>query len=428
MRASLRWKTVLLAAGLMLLPTLAFAQSAPPPQTNTPSSPDTVGPSELQNFSLKGSGSKVEEQQPAATLPGPPSPTPARARLTQSSPGPEPRSPRARQTTPSVGPSVGHAAAAKPLAEAPAPAEASLPAPPSRQGALVTAPAAMSQATLPGPSLPAAPAPALASGHNFPILPWILAALFIAAGLLVLLRRRRHQQAFASAAGFDMFAAGEAEPAPEPAPPSRRTAPAQLPPAPFAKPAPAAAAPQPMSVPDRPETRSRTGIVSSRLRPAVEISAQPLRCLIEDERVVIEFELELYNAGTAPARSVLAEASLFNAGVHQEQELAAFFSNPVGAGERLEAIPPMKRMTFTNQVVAPRAAIQEYLLGGRKAFVPVLAFNTLYLWSGGKAQTSAAFLVGRETHGDKLAPLGLERIPRTYGSLAAHLLPTGLRT
>ena len=143
--------------------------------------------------------------------------------------------------------------------------------------------------------------------------------------------------------------------------------------------------------------------------------------------MVIEFELELYNAGTAPARSVLAEASLFNAGANQEQELAAFFSNPVGTGERLEAIPPMKRLTFTNEVVAPRSAIQEYMLGGRKAFVPVLAFNTLYQWSGGQAQSSAAYLVGRETNGDKLAPLSLERTPRTYGGLGAHLLPSGLR-
>jgi hypothetical protein len=153
-----------------------------------------------------------------------------------------------------------------------------------------------------------------------------------------------------------------------------------------------------------------------------------MRCLIEDDRVLIEFELELYNAGTAPARAVLAEASLFNAGANQEQELAAFFANPVGTGERLEAIPPMKRVAFANQVVAPRSAIQEYELGGRKALVPVLAFNALYRWSGGQAQTSAAFLVGRDTKSDKLGPLNLDKMPREYRALAAHVLPTGVRT
>jgi hypothetical protein len=125
---------------------------------------------------------------------------------------------------------------------------------------------------------------------------------------------------------------------------------------------------------------------------------------------------------------VLAEASLLNAGANQDQELAAFFANPVGAEERLDAIPPMKRMTFTSQVVAPRNALQEYELGGRKVFVPVLAFNALYLWSGGHAQTSAAYLVGRDTNGDKLGPLSLDRGPRQIGKLAAHLLPAGLRT
>lgn len=144
--------------------------------------------------------------------------------------------------------------------------------------------------------------------------------------------------------------------------------------------------------------------------------------------MVLDFEFELYNAGTAPARAVLAEASLFNAGAAQDQELAAFFAKPVGAGERLEAIPPMKRMTFTNQVVAPRSAIQEYELGGRKVFVPIIAFNALYLWSGGHAQTSAAYLVGRDTGREKLGPLSLEGGPRQIGDLAARLLPIGYQT
>ena len=143
---------------------------------------------------------------------------------------------------------------------------------------------------------------------------------------------------------------------------------------------------------------------------------------------MLEFVLELFNSGTAPARAVLAEASLFNAGATQDEELAAFFANPVGAGDRLDAIPPMKRMTFTNQVVAPRTAVQEYELGGRQVFVPVLAFNALYQWSGGDAQTSAAYLVGRETKGDKLGPLSFERGPRQIGKLASRLLPVAIQT
>ena len=155
---------------------------------------------------------------------------------------------------------------------------------------------------------------------------------------------------------------------------------------------------------------------------------QPLRCLVDDERVTIEFELELFNAGAAPARAVLPEARLLNAGAGQDQELMSFFTNPVGAGERLEAIAPMKRMSFTSQVTAPRAAIQEYELAGRKSFVPLIAFNALYSWSGGPAQTSAAYLVGRATKGNKLGPLRLDLGAHEFRELDARTLPAELRT
>jgi hypothetical protein len=214
--------------------------------------------------------------------------------------------------------------------------------------------------------------------------------------------------------------------APEPAPPPAREP--QLPPIPRA-PAPPVATPKPQPMPPKPAAPASSGIVSSRLRPSIEIGVQPLRCLVEDDQVTIEFELELFNSGAAPARAVLAEASLFNAGVTQDEQLARFFANPVGAGSGIEAIAPLKRVNLTSKVVAPREAIQEYELGGRRAFVPVIAFNALYDWSGGKAQTSSAYLVGRETRGDKLGPLHLDdNAHRDVRSLAARELPTQLRT
>ena len=85
-------------------------------------------------------------------------------------------------------------------------------------------------------------------------------------------------------------------------------------------------------------------------------------------------------------------------------------------------------MTLTSQVVAPRAAIQEYELAGRKAFVPVIAFNALYEWSGGQGQTSAAYLVGRETGHDKLGPMHLDQGAREFRAVGARPLPTALRT
>jgi hypothetical protein len=78
-------------------------------------------------------------------------------------------------------------------------------------------------------------------------------------------------------------------------------------------------------------------------------------------------------------------------------------------------------------VVAPRANLREVELGGRPAFVPLMAFNALYRLSGREAQTSTSFLLGRETKGDKLAPLRLDSGPRAITGLGARALPNGVR-
>jgi hypothetical protein len=242
--------------------------------------------------------------------------------------------------------------------------------------------------------------------RNLPLWPWLAAALALAGGIAFLLWHRRPRGALAGAPLFDLLV----PPAPEPE--LQRASP-------LPTPRPSTAAPP---------KRAPAGIVASRLRPALEIAFQPLRCQVDDDQVTIEFELELFNAGAAPARAVLAEASLLNASAAQHEELAAFFANPHGIGERLDLIPPMKRVSFKNQVVAPRAAVQEYELAGRRTFVPVIAFNALYEWSGGRAQSSAAYLVGRDTQREKLGPLRLDQGAREYRGLGARALPSALRT
>jgi hypothetical protein len=168
------------------------------------------------------------------------------------------------------------------------------------------------------------------------------------------------------------------------------------------------------------------GIVASRLRPNIDLMMRPLRCTIDDAQVTIDFEIELHNGGTAPARAVLAEAKLLNAGATQDQELDAFFARPTVTGQGVDAIPPMRSMTFTSQVVAPRGALQEYELAGRKTFVPIIAFNAIYEWGGSKGQTSAAFLVGRDTGGEKLGPLRADDGPKEVTRLGTLALPNRL--
>ncbi|HEV2595498.1 MAG TPA: hypothetical protein VGU01_09900 [Sphingomicrobium sp.] len=416
MGASLRWKNFMLG-GLLLLPSVALAQNAPDSAPSNPAATGAIGPQELQNFSLPGNVTKPADKQPESTSVGASpaatsaSPRDGAARATaRAEPKELVRNTDARRT----GPRPALVPPSKPSSEASSGVGGKQDITP--QASLGQAPAIappLESSSFPAPPSPN-PSATIGSDHRLLIWPWLLAALALVGGTFFLLWRRRQLSAFAGGPEIDLFRAPEpvgVPPAPAPASPRAPAPPTSL---------------QPKELPR--SKPASVGIVSTRLRPLLEVDARPLRCLVEEGRVVVEFELELFNSGTAPARAVLAEASLFNAGANQEQELAAFFANPVGAGERLDAVPPMKRVTFINQVIAPREAIQEYELGGRKVFVPVIAFNALYSWSAGEAQTSAAYLVGRDTAGEKLGPLSLDRGPRQIGKLAARPLTTAVRT
>jgi len=396
MRAGLRGR-ILSAVGFGLIPAAALAQAVPDASTNAPPS-TAIGPRELQNFSLPGTPVKPAEQPaapPTTRAPAPVAAAPAESR--SSSPAPTRRTIAARS------------AAREPASAAPAaPKSASVTPLLSSTSPPLQAAAAPSSPTASIPAAPEVPAGTLAPEHRLSILPWLAAALALAAGVLFLLWRRRPRESYAGPS-FDLFAPS----APEPE--------VALAPAPASAPAPRAATPATKPAAPR--------VVTSRLRPSLEINLRPLRCQVDDQQVAVEFELELFNSGDAPARAIHAEATLFNPGASQEQELAAFFARANPEAETVDFIAPMKRIALTSRVVAARSAIQEYEFGGRKTFVPLIAFNALYRWSGGgSAQTSAAYLVGRETRSDKLGPLRLDSGSRDFRGLAAHVLPAALRT
>jgi hypothetical protein len=153
----------------------------------------------------------------------------------------------------------------------------------------------------------------------------------------------------------------------------------------------------------------------------------PMTCRMDDEQVSFEFEIDAYNSGAAPARDIHIAASMFNAGPTQDQEIAAFAARPISEGEPLPPVPPLQRITFRTSLTVPRASLQLFEAAGRQVFVPVLAFNALYRWSGGAGQTAGSSLIGRDTGGEKLAPLRGDAGPRTFGGLGARPLPSGLR-
>lgn len=418
MRAVSRLGDILLAGALALVPAMALAQQVPQATSDTPAS-DAIGPKDLQNFSLNGTVTRASDQPATA------------------SPAPQRRQPRiqAQSVPPASAPAVSSASRERspsPATSAPEPqpvrtasAEPSPPLPNQVERAAEplhqSAPSSSVTVALPnidkGSSAAiAAPAPTaadfapepaagtLAPEHKFPVLPWLLAALILGAAGTFLFWRNRSREAFAGAGGppVDAFAA------PEPVPLPRRSPP---PPPPAPKPA----------------TPASLGVVSTRLRPWIEVGFEPLRCILDNEKVTVEFDLELFNSGSGPARAVLVEATLLNAGPAQDQEIGAFFANPVGEGERIVVIPPLKRVAIRTQVAVPSAAFQAYELAGRQVFVPVIAFNALYSWSGGEGQTSLSYLLGRETRGEKMGPFRLDLGPRIFRGIAGRLLPTGVR-
>jgi len=169
------------------------------------------------------------------------------------------------------------------------------------------------------------------------------------------------------------------------------------------------------------------GLVSSGLRPWLDIEFVPLQCLVEDDKVTFQFEVGLLNSGGMPARDILIEASVYNAGPSQDEEIRAFFGKGAGPGERIPLIPPLQRFSVQSQLVAPRGTIQAFDVGGRQGFVPLVAFNVSYRTSSREGRTSAAFMLGRENGSEKLAPLRLDLGQRAYAGLGARALPLSVR-
>ena len=401
MRAGLRVAIGLVAAALALAPASALAQDSGQAATNTPAT-DSIGPRELQNFSIDGTVTRPAEPQPAARQPAQASPT-ATARADRPAAAP------ARRADSTSAPSTGspdRREAAREVPEAPrqaAPASALTVALPKLQddlprGGTGTA----TQAAAPGFIEAAPETTTLAPERRIAFLPWLLAAVALGAGGAFLFYRRRHgREAFAGGPPVDAFTAPEPEAA-----------------APAPRPAPAPPTRPPSSVP---------GLVSTRLRPWVDIAFHPLRCIVEDHQVTVEFELELLNSGSAPARAVLVEATLFNAGPDQDAEIGRFFATPVGQGDRIASIQPLKRMVLRPRVVIAREHVQVFEVGGRKVFVPLIAFNALYKWGSGEGQSSVSYLVGRDTQGEKLAPFRLDLGPRIFRGLGSRMLPNNVR-
>ena len=397
MTAALRFGLRASAIALALATVPALAQEAPP-ATNTPAT-DSVGPRELQNFSIEGTVTREGEQAPVrtTTAPAPTRTVPPPAAEQGAGRAAAPRSAPAqpvRESRPAT-------SAATEIAAAPA---VSTTLPPAD----VAATSEPSRATTTSAPIDFAPHEEAASAAGIGVIPWLLALALLAAGAGYFFWRQRSAPALAPAGVGHRYANPAPAPVPQPEPLKRAPAP---------EPAQRAPAPPPARTPPPATPAQPVGVVSTRLRPWLDIEFAPGRCIVDDEKATIEFDITVFNSGSAPARNVLVEARLFNAGPTQDQEIGEFFAHPVAQGERIPVIPQLKRMSLKSAVTLPRVQMRVFEVEGRRLLVPLIGFNALYNWSSGEGQTSASYLLGRENNGEKLAPLRLDLGSRIFRGL-----------
>jgi hypothetical protein len=455
-----------------VLPVAALGQAAPANSSGNSSgnSAGTIGPAQLRDFSL---GSKPAAQVPPSTDVPPdlitPRAVPGRPRTPPRETAPTTNTAPARTTAPPPAPAtVTTPSAARPVAVAPPQPVANQPS--SGGGVTVTLPPADPLGTSPTPAnengvAGIAGQPIGSTGSLSPdsegsarFLPWLI-ALLLAGGAVVawLLRARwRREPAYDGAGTFVPerpepvgYVPPQAPPAPEPAgQPQRAPTAAPLLRTPVSggitvkRPDGLASVAPPPPAPSTTPSLQTMGIVSTRLRPWLEIELVPSRAIVDEAQASVEFDVVVTNSGNGPARQVLVEACMINAGEEQDDELKRFFDAPVGAGDRIDAIAPLSTITLKSAVSLPLAQVRAYEVGGRRLFVPVVAFNALYEWGAGKGQTSASFLLGRatgvsdEVPGDegeaptidrRMAPLRLDLGSRVFRRLDARRHSMGKR-
>lgn len=168
-------------------------------------------------------------------------------------------------------------------------------------------------------------------------------------------------------------------------------------------------------------------IVSTRLRPQIEVQFVPERMIVDEQEVTIQFAAVILNSGSATARDVLVEAMMFNAGDTLDEEIGAFFAHPRARGDRIPEIFPLKTVTLRNAVVLPYGQIRVFEVDGRQLFVPAVAFNALYRWNGKDSQTSESYIVGIDAQADRMAPFRMDGQPRQFRKLAARAHTARLR-
>lgn len=421
------------ALAALCLASPAFSQNSDAPVDVTaapPPSAATVGPSTLRDFTLQGTVTRPSDGPAAA--PGKPATT-------------APAAPRPDEAVP------GEAAArpARPRTEVPVARPQLTPANPSR------AAAGSQEADRAGPVTPSQPlevrtgpapqpgfastdtdsdpgvAPRLDTGDGSLPWPWLVALAALIAGGAYIAWSRNGRRSTGGDPGRMAFVGLGAEPVPEPGP-RAPAGPRPDPVPPRAQPGPTPRGALVPGVAARPVPKPAPAddglVISTRFKPELGLEFIPERVVVTPTEAALQFEVIVANAGSAPARDVLIEAKMFTAHPGQDQEIAGFFHQPIGNGDRIPAISPLGKLSLKSAVRIPLDQLRSFEAGGRTLFVPLVGFNILFRSGSGEEQVSASFLVGRGSEEDeKLAPFRLDLGSRIFRGLSARRHSLGLQ-
>jgi len=383
--------------------------AAPPPSS------ETIGPSQLQNFNLQGTVTRPAER-PAATS----------AQPAPSAPEPVASAPAGTVRSPSLGAPANRTSDVRPQPSRPAASQPPLDTPVGSDNVTPSLPLDVTTNPAPQPSYDSEALPSetpFGADDGFAGWPWlaVLAALIGGGAYIAWSRSRRQRDGDPGRLAFaGLVPDVEAEPAPPPLRPRPDRAPPRGQPA-----------PRPDPVPPKPSPKRKPVsdglIVSTGLKPQLNVQFQPDRAVVTEREVLLQFDVVLTNSGSAPARDVLVEAKLVPAHAGQDQEIAAFFQQPQSGGDRMTGIPPLGKIALKSAVRLPIDQLRSFEVEGRKLFVPLVAFNILFRSGAGEGQASASFLVGRGSDDDeKLAPFRLDLGPRIFRGLSARPHSMGL--
>ena len=392
--------------------------AAPPP------SAETVGPSQLRDFNLQGTVTRPADRPPASTT-QPVSTAPAPAREGDAVPS-EAARPAVRDAN------RGRIAQVTPTSVTPA--SGNPPAVGTGSGTITpSTPSEVRTDTAPQPTGQSGPLDTSLSQENDGwSWPWIAALIaLLAGGAFIGWSRTRDRKyadpgrvAFAGLARDAASLEGESErvagPRPDPIPPRAQPNPAPEPGI--------VTRPEPIPPAARPVPADDGLIVSTRLKPELNVQLLPDRVVVNEREVMLQFDVVLTNVGAAPARDLLVEARLVTAHSGQDREIADFFQAPVGQGDRMPILAPFGKVSLKSVVRLPLDQVHSFEAGGRQLFVPLVAFNILFRAGGTEGQASASFLVGRGSEDDdKLAPFRLDLGSRIFRGLVARAHSVGLQ-